>query len=96
MKNHYIGMAGIGGCLPSFCYVYETKKQAIESLNGLCELTRGQLTELRKFGLTHLRKNQGNEYAEIMKCNCAEPGEHQDGLSLEQFRKENPEFYLEN
>lgn len=93
MKTHYVGMVGIGGCLPSFCDVYENRKQAIESLADICELSKRQRMELKKFGITDLKKNQGNEYAEIVKCNCSEPGEHQDDMSTEQFREEHPEFY---
>lgn len=94
-KTHYIAMAGIGGCLPNFCEVYETEKQAVEGLDALCELSRQQKRELRLYGLTDLTKAQGNEYAEVVECDCNEPGGHQDDMTVEQFRKNNPEFYPE-
>ena len=93
MKTHYIAMAGIGGCLPNFCDVYESRKGAVEILTDLCELSKRQARELGKFGITDLRKDQGNEYAEIIECDCDEPGEHQDAMSVERFREEYPEFY---
>ena len=93
MKTHYVGQIGLGGCIPNFCGVYATKKLAIDSLGRLSKLSRRQQVDLRKFGIAHLRKDQGNEYAEIVECDCSEPGRHQDEMSNEEFREECPEFY---
>lgn len=95
MKTHYIAMSGIGGCLPSSCDVHETLKEAVESLKQFYELSQRQVKELKKFRIVDLRKDQGNEYAEIMECKCNEPGEHQDETSVEDFKSENLSFYEE-
>ena len=94
--THYIAMAGIEGCLTSYCGVHLTYEDAVEDLATLHGLGRKRRKELNKFGFLPLNLDKdGNECCEIIECDCNEPGEHQDYMSIEQFREENPEFYEE-
>jgi hypothetical protein len=79
--KHYIGMAGLRGCIPNYCEVYPDRKSAIESLADLHEL--GQHSkfrqELRQTGTSYLNLHtHGNEYMEIVDCDCNTPWEHSE------------------
>jgi hypothetical protein len=87
---HYIGLGGLKGYLPNFCDVYPDMESAVE---GICfihdlgphskfrrNLERDGYTDL----ILHPRKSpphpgHGNEYAEIVECDCDTPWEHSDG-----------------
>lgn len=82
MKKHYIAMAGLHGCMPNYCASFETKRAAIESLIELHDLARfGRVyRELRSsvgYAELDLAKD-GNEYAEIVVCECDDPEQHND------------------
>lgn len=90
-RKHFIGMAGLHGCIPNFCDVYATFDDAVESLCQVHDLgPRSRFRrELKKFGYVELRLNDekiggivleghGNEYAEIIECECDEPWVHSD------------------
>ena len=79
MKKHWIGMAGIHGYLPATCDVYESPKQAADSLADLHDLGKRRRAELRRDFYIELNIHRdGNEYAEITECNCDNPNEHSD------------------
>ena len=74
---HYIGMAGLHGYLPQTCDVYESQKDAAESLAQIHELGRNRTRQLARDGYLELNcERDGNEYAEITECDCAEPHVH--------------------
>jgi len=77
--KHYIGMAGIHGCIPATCDSYESYDSAVESLASLHELGRGRRQALKRDGYLELNmQRDGNEYAEISECECSDPGVHSD------------------
>lgn len=78
-KTHYIGMAGLHGCLPQTCNVYATQKDAAESLASIHELGKSRTCQLVRDGYLELNLHRdGNEYCEITECNCDNPREHSD------------------
>ncbi|MBD3261582.1 MAG: hypothetical protein GF334_07870 [Candidatus Altiarchaeales archaeon] len=86
MAKHYIAMVGLYGCLPNSCDVYKTKKDAIESIIFIQGTKRGYIGNLRKHGYTDMDLNEfGNEYAEIIECDCDEPHIHQDSMGEDEF-----------
>jgi hypothetical protein len=96
MPKHHIAMAGLHGCIPNYCDVFETRQGAVESLCQIHDL--GPYSrfrkELMKYGDTELNLHKhGNEYAEIVECECAEPWVHSDSGKIEDWMKE--EFYEE-
>lgn len=77
--THYIGMAGLHGCLPQTCDVYDSYEGAIESLSDLHELGRNRWREFRRDGSIELNiQRDGNEYAEVSECECSTPNVHSD------------------
>ena len=100
MTKHFIGMAGLHGCIPNFCDVYASFDDAVESLCLIHELgPRSKFRkELKRTGYTELHLNDymvggiqmeghGNEYAEISVCDCDTPEIHSDsgeGLIFEE------------
>ena len=79
MPRHWIGMAGLHGCLPNTCASYDTKRAAAEGLAALHDSPRGVLTSLLRDGYAELNlKRDGNEYAEITACTCDTPSDHDD------------------
>lgn len=79
MKTHYIGTAGLYGCMPSFCEVYETRKDAAQSLGDIHELEGEEIDVLIEDSFINLSlRVHGNEYAEIGSCTCEEPWVHSE------------------
>ena len=79
--KHYIGMAGLHGCLPQYCEVYDTYEEAAEGLAFLHELGRDRIRRLRMDGYLELNLHRdGNEYCEITECECSTPEIHSDSL----------------
>ncbi len=77
--THYIGMAGIHGCMPQTCDVYDSVKSAAESLASIHELGRNRRRKLQRDEYLELNiQRDGNEYAEITECSCDTPGIHSD------------------
>ena len=85
MATHYIAMAGLHGCLPQTCEVYETYDEAVDALADLHELGDRRRRELRRDGSLELNLHRdGNEYCEIEERDCATPSVHSDsGTDLE-------------
>lgn len=78
-KKHYIGMAGLHGCMPNTSGSYETYNDAVESLADLHELGKNRRMELKKNGYIELNIHKdGNEYAEVVECDCDNPEDHDD------------------
>lgn len=79
LKTHWIGMAGVHGCVPASCDVYDTARDAADSLADLHELGRTRRAALRRDLYLELDMGRdGNEYAEIVECDCADPSQHSD------------------
>ena len=75
--THYIGMAGLNGCLPATCYAHESYGDAVEDLAMTHEMGKRKKRELAILGYVQLSlKYHGNEYAEIVVCNCDDPEQH--------------------
>lgn len=86
-RKHYIGMAGLHGCLPSTCSSYDTIASAAESLGDIhssdsrdrhasAEWITNQLIRHHYVELDiHVH---GNEYASIDVCHCDNPDDHND------------------
>ena len=79
MTKHYIGQAGLHGCMPNYSDVFETYEDAVESLAQVHELGRNRKRELKRNGYIELNlRRDGNEYAEVTECECDEPEVHSD------------------
>lgn len=91
MNTHYIAMGGLHGYLPSHCQSYDTLQDAIDSLVELYEL--GRIRKQRLTDDLYLELNlhgieagyqqppqpaDGNEYCEIIECDCDTPEIHND------------------
>jgi hypothetical protein len=78
-KKHFIGMAGLHGCLPQTCDVYATKGDAAQSLGDIHELSKNKIRLLRRAMYLELDLSKhGNEYCEIAECECDDPAVHSD------------------
>jgi hypothetical protein len=79
MTTHWIGMAGLHGCLPQTCAAYDSKADAAEGLAQVHELGRNRTIRLRRDGYLELNPHRdGNDYAEIVACECSTPEVHND------------------
>jgi hypothetical protein len=75
--THIIAMAGIHGCMPNVCEVYESVGDAVEAMADLHELGRDRTRKLRRDCYLELNcARDGNEYIEITACECDTPGDH--------------------
>lgn len=80
-KIHWIGMAGLHGCLPATCDVYDSAADAAESMAQIHDLGKRRRAELRRDLYLELDIHRdGNEYIEITECNCSTPEEHSDSM----------------
>lgn len=78
-KKHYIGMAGLHGYIPQTCDVYETIGDAAQSLGDLHELSKNKIRLLCRDMYIELDLHKhGNEYCEIVECECDDPNVHSD------------------
>ena len=76
-KKHFIGMAGLHGYLPNYCEVYPDYESAVDWLAFIHELGKKRTRELKRDGYIELNlKRDGNEYAEIVDCDCDDPSIH--------------------
>lgn len=81
MAKHFIGMAGLHGCLPQTCDVYATAQDAAEALAQSHGRPKSWARYLAREGFAALDlKRDGNEYAEIIACDCNDPAVHSDSL----------------
>lgn len=79
MTTHYIAMAGMHGCSPNYCTSHESYTDAVEDLAALHELGRRRIQALRRDGSIELNiQRDGNEYAEIIECECDNPSDHME------------------
>lgn len=74
MAKHYIAMSGSSGCLPDFCEPFQKRKEAVDALGDLHEMTRKEKEALRSSGYVTL--TVGADYAEVKECQCVTPGIH--------------------
>lgn len=79
MSKHYIAMAGLHGCLPNYVALHESKLAALTDLADMHELGRAKRRELLGSGSVELSTSKhGNEYAEVIECDCSHPEQHDD------------------
>ena len=87
--KHWIGMAGMHGCLPNYCGCYRTYEDAANGLAELHDLGRNRSRELRRDSYIELNLHRdGNEYAEISECDCDEPWVHSEEDRPEDWAEE--------
>lgn len=86
-RKHWVGMAGLHGCLPNFCDVFQTRGAAAQCLGQIHELSGRAIAKLRRDQYFELDLYEhGNEYCEITECNCNDPGVHSDSpIDLEDY-----------
>jgi hypothetical protein len=78
-KVHYIAMGGLHGYLPNFCCALEEYEDAVQTIVQIHELGRNRERQLREDSYIELNlKRDGNEYAEIVSCDCDTPEIHND------------------
>lgn len=80
-RKHFIGMAGLHGCMPNYCDVYASYDDTVESLCQIHDLGKYSRfrKELKRDGTVELNLHKhGNEYAEVSECECNEPWIHSD------------------
>lgn len=84
-RKHYVGMAGIHGCMPSTCGAYDTIGQAASSLGDLHSTDDGKhgstwvTNQLIRHHYVELSmRRHGNDYASIDVCRCDTPNDHND------------------
>ena len=77
---HYIGMAGMTGCIPNYCQSHTHREHAIDDLVGMHDLEPfgEEHDNLVRDGFTLLPNDAGNEYCEVMACDCDTPEVHND------------------
>jgi len=95
-KVHYIALGGLSGCLPNFCDVCIDKSSAYDYIGLIHDLSASYIRKLAgSDGYIPLNLHKhGNEYAEIIECDCNHPEDHQDTyLDRHSFYLNNPEFY---
>lgn len=69
--KHYIGMAGLCGYMPNYTTVGATRGEVAEDLGQLHELSGRAIAKLRRDCYLDLDlHSHGNEYAEIVVCDC--------------------------
>lgn len=77
--QHYIAMAGLHGCMPNYQAVLNSYNDAVNSLSDVHELGRRRRQELKRDGYLELNLHRdGNEYCEIVACDCDDPDSHSD------------------
>lgn len=75
--THYIAMAGLHGYSPNYVSSCDTYSAAVDSLVQLHELGRRRAAILKRDSYLELRlRRDGNEYCEVMECDCADPAIH--------------------
>jgi hypothetical protein len=78
-KKHYIAMAGLHGYLPQYCQSYDNYIDAVSGLAQLHEIGKSRSRELKKYSYLELNLHRdGNEYCEIIECDCKTPEIHND------------------
>lgn len=81
MSKHYIAMAGLHGCLPNYVASHDDRDSALFDLISMHELNAdaGLVRDLKETGIVELDvQEHGNEYAEVIECDCNHPEQHDD------------------
>lgn len=76
--KHFIAMGGEHGCLPDNCSALHSEEDAVDTLDGIYELSEEQRDELTESWSVKLTRDQGGAYCEISECNCDVPWEHDE------------------
>lgn len=78
-KTHYILMGGLHGCIPSHCQAHTCLANAVDEAVLIYELGKGRARTLyRDLYLELNPARDGNDYVEIVECNCDEPWVHSE------------------
>jgi hypothetical protein len=78
-SSHYIGMAGLHGCLPQYSVACDSTGDCADALQQVTEM--GQRRRQRLWDDLYVELNPdyhgGHQYAEIVgPCDCAAPDSH--------------------
>jgi hypothetical protein len=77
-KRHFVGMAGMHGCLPNYLTWNTSYNLVADDLASVHELSSRLRRELRRDAYLELNLHKfGNEYCEIVECSCNNPQEHE-------------------
>lgn len=94
MPDHWILMNGSSGCLPDSCDAYQEKVRAIQSaqarFDNLSERqVKAMSRDLRQYGYHSFAqpRKAGADYIEVVSCDCAEPWEHSETDSAENWEE---------
>lgn len=78
-RKHYIAGAGLHGYLYNCSEVFETRGAAAQWIGDIHELSQRAIYRLRRDCTIELDLSQhGNEYAEIIECECDDPNCHSE------------------
>ena len=77
--SHFVLMYGMKGCLPLFCYPYETKSDAISSAIELLDIPpHGTIvSNLKRYGYSDCDV-VGVEYIDVVPCDCNDINIHME------------------
>lgn len=79
MSKHFIAMAGLHGYMPNYLCCHASYENAVYDLAQLHELGKNRTRELDRDGCLELNlRKDGNEYCEIVECDCDHPEDHND------------------
>lgn len=81
-KAHWVGMAGLHGYMPNYITVGRTRGQCAEDLGQIHELSGRKIKQMRRDNYLELDLyTHGNEYCEIVECDCGKDiSSHDDDL----------------
>lgn len=72
-KAHWVGMAGLHGYMPNYTTVGETRGDVAEDLGFIHELSGRKIKQMRRDNYLELDLyTHGNEYCEIVVCDCGQ------------------------
>ncbi len=76
--KHFVAMAGLsGGYLPNYIAAHKTRRDAVDDLVQFHDMGHRRADTLRRKGYVSLSlARDGNEYAEVVVCECDDVSAH--------------------
>ena len=76
---HYIACGGLHGCICTHSQAYDDYSDAVNDLANTYDLQKAEVERLAEEGYIYLSlQRDGNEYCEIIECDCEDPTTHDD------------------